>query len=164
MVAFSIHNLNFNGPLLWIGFNCLKATEPLWGGSLLFTSKFPEISGTHLINLRRMKGWVNFFRKSPHQNLCPSWGTPSPTWKWSLPPIWETSIPPHWKMKPPSRKWFLEKNLEISETVELFLWLTNKRHLALFTPSPLRFLKEYLITRKLMSLHSWNLQISKIFK
>ena len=24
-------------------FNCLKATEPLRGGSLLFTTKFPEI-------------------------------------------------------------------------------------------------------------------------
>ena len=30
--------------------------EPLGGGSLLFTPKFPEISGTHFINLRRMKG------------------------------------------------------------------------------------------------------------
>ena len=26
-----------------MGFNCLKATEPLWGVSLLFTTKFPEI-------------------------------------------------------------------------------------------------------------------------
>ena len=26
------------------------------GGSLLFTAKFPEISGTHLIDLGRMKG------------------------------------------------------------------------------------------------------------
>ena len=31
------------GPFLWIGFNCLKATEPLWGDSLLFTAKSPEI-------------------------------------------------------------------------------------------------------------------------
>ena len=31
----------------------------LRGGSLLFTTKFPEIPGTHFINLRRMKGWVN---------------------------------------------------------------------------------------------------------
>ena len=29
--------------------------EPLWGGSLLFTTKFPKISGTHLIDLRRIK-------------------------------------------------------------------------------------------------------------
>ena len=42
-----------------MGFNCLKATEPLRGGSLLFTSKFPEIHGTHLIDLGRMKGLVN---------------------------------------------------------------------------------------------------------
>ena len=36
---------------LWMGFNCLKATEPLRGGNLLFTTKFPEIPGTRLINL-----------------------------------------------------------------------------------------------------------------
>ena len=29
------------------------------GGSLLFTTKFPEIPGTHFINIRRMKGWVH---------------------------------------------------------------------------------------------------------
>ena len=32
--------------------------EPLRGGSLLFTTKLPEIPGTHFIKLRRMKGWV----------------------------------------------------------------------------------------------------------
>ena len=32
--------------------------EPLWGGSLLFTTKFPEIPGTHFIDLGRMNGWV----------------------------------------------------------------------------------------------------------
>ena len=30
--------------------------EALRGGSLLFTTKSPEIPGTHFINLRRMKG------------------------------------------------------------------------------------------------------------
>ena len=30
--------------------------EPLQGGSLLFTTKFPEIAGTHFINLGRMNG------------------------------------------------------------------------------------------------------------
>ena len=30
--------------------------EPLRGGSLLFTTKFPEIPGTHFIDLERMKG------------------------------------------------------------------------------------------------------------
>ena len=29
--------------------------EPLQGGSSLFTTKFPEIPGTHFINLGRMK-------------------------------------------------------------------------------------------------------------
>ena len=36
---------------LWMGFNCLKAKEPLSGDSLLFTSKSPEIPGTQLIHL-----------------------------------------------------------------------------------------------------------------
>ena len=30
--------------------------ESLQGGSLLFTTKFPEIPGTHFIDLGRMKG------------------------------------------------------------------------------------------------------------
>ena len=30
--------------------------EPLPGGSLLFTTQFPEIPGTHFINLGRIKG------------------------------------------------------------------------------------------------------------
>ena len=30
--------------------------EPLRGGSLLFTTKFPEVPGTHFIDLERMKG------------------------------------------------------------------------------------------------------------
>ena len=30
--------------------------EPLRGGSLLFTTKFPEVPGTHFIDLGRMKG------------------------------------------------------------------------------------------------------------
>ena len=46
------------GPFLWMGFNYLMATEPLRGGSLLFTTKFPEIPGTHLIKLERIKGYV----------------------------------------------------------------------------------------------------------
>ena len=39
-----------------MGFNCLKATEPLRGDGLLFTTKFQEIPGTHYIELGRMKG------------------------------------------------------------------------------------------------------------
>ena len=48
--------LKLYGPFLWMGFKCPKATEPLPGGSLFFTTKFPEIPRTHLIDLRRMKG------------------------------------------------------------------------------------------------------------
>ena len=44
------------GLFLWMRFWCLKATEPLRGGSLLFTTKFLEIASTHFINLERMKG------------------------------------------------------------------------------------------------------------
>ena len=33
-------------PFLWIDFKCLKAAEPVQGGSLFFTTKFPEIPGT----------------------------------------------------------------------------------------------------------------------
>ena len=47
-----------HGPFLWMGFNCLKVKEPLWGDSLLFTIKFPENHGTHFIDLGRKKGWV----------------------------------------------------------------------------------------------------------
>ena len=43
-------------PFLWIGFNFLKATEPLWEESLLLTTKSAETPGTHLIDLRRMAG------------------------------------------------------------------------------------------------------------
>ena len=46
------------GPFLWMDFNCLKATKPLRRG-LLFTTKSFEGPGTHLINFRRMKGYVN---------------------------------------------------------------------------------------------------------
>ena len=52
-------NLNFYGPFLWIGINCLKATEPLQGDSLLLTTQSPGVPGTDSIDLRRMKGWVD---------------------------------------------------------------------------------------------------------
>ena len=38
-----------------MGFNCLNATEPLRGDSLLFTTLSPRVPRTHLINLGRMK-------------------------------------------------------------------------------------------------------------
>ena len=39
-----------------MGINCLKAADPLLGGSLLFNSKSPEAFGTNIIELGRMKG------------------------------------------------------------------------------------------------------------
>ena len=60
----------------------------------------------------------DFFSKSPHQNQCPSWGTPPPPAHKNEAPNWKTPPPPpHWKVKPPSKKWFLEKNQKKSETV-----------------------------------------------
>ena len=38
------------GPFSWMGSNCLKATEPLRGYSLLFTVQFPEVPDTQLID------------------------------------------------------------------------------------------------------------------
>ena len=35
-------------PFLWMGFNCLKATEPLRGDSLLFINKSLGVTSTHL--------------------------------------------------------------------------------------------------------------------
>ena len=36
-------------------FNCFKATKPLRGDSLLFTTQLPGVPGTHLIDLGRMR-------------------------------------------------------------------------------------------------------------
>ena len=47
-------NLKLYGPLLWMEFSCLKATELLRGNSLLFTTQSPGVLGTDLIDPRRM--------------------------------------------------------------------------------------------------------------
>ena len=39
--------------------NCLKGTKPLQGDSLLFTTQSLGVPGTHLIDLGRVKDWVN---------------------------------------------------------------------------------------------------------
>ena len=44
-------------PFLWMGSNCLKVRAT--SRSLLLTTNFPEIPGTHFIKLGRMKGCVN---------------------------------------------------------------------------------------------------------
>ena len=45
--------INYIKAPLWIGFNCLKATEPLRGNSLVFTTQSLGVPGTYFINLRR---------------------------------------------------------------------------------------------------------------
>ena len=47
---------NFMAPFYGWG-STASRLEPLRGDSLLFTTKFPEISGTHFTDLGRMKGW-----------------------------------------------------------------------------------------------------------
>ena len=44
------------GPFLWMGFNCIKGTEPPRRDSLLFTTQETGVFGIHLIILGRMKG------------------------------------------------------------------------------------------------------------
>ena len=46
------------GPFLWMGFNCLKATATS-RRQFTFYHWVPRYSGTHFIDLGRMKGWVD---------------------------------------------------------------------------------------------------------
>ena len=46
---------NFIAPFYGWG-STTSRLEPLRGGSLIFTTKFPEISGAHFMDLGRMKG------------------------------------------------------------------------------------------------------------
>ena len=45
------------------GWGAIASRLPVWGdfeeAVYFFTTKFPEIPGTHFINLRRMRGWLN---------------------------------------------------------------------------------------------------------
>ena len=41
-----------------MGFNYLKTAQTLLEDNLLVITKSPEVPGTHLINLKRMEGWV----------------------------------------------------------------------------------------------------------
>ena len=49
---------NFMAPIYGWG-STASRLEPLRGGSLLFTTKFPEILGNHFISLGRMKDWAD---------------------------------------------------------------------------------------------------------
>ena len=52
--------------------------EQLWGGSLPFTNKFPEIPGTHFINIGRIKDWVNLGVTQWFWTRDPWIGNPAP--------------------------------------------------------------------------------------
>ena len=54
-VSFGYKKNKLYGPFYGWG-STTSRLEPLRRGSLLFTTKFPEIPGTHFIDLRRMKG------------------------------------------------------------------------------------------------------------
>ena len=61
MVAIDVRRLkktNFMAPFYGWG-STASRLEPLRGGSLLFTTKSPEIPGTHFIDLGIMKSWVD---------------------------------------------------------------------------------------------------------
>ena len=51
---------------------------PLRGGSLFFTTKFPDIPGTHFIDLGRMKGWVDLGATQWFWTQDPWIGNPGP--------------------------------------------------------------------------------------
>ena len=54
----SVTKKKLYGPFSWMG-SAASRLMPLRGGSLLFTTKFLDIPGTHFIGLGRMKVWVN---------------------------------------------------------------------------------------------------------
>ena len=60
-----------------MGFNCLKAKEPLRGDSSLFNTKSPVVPGTNFINLERIKGWVNLGATQWFRTPDPSTGNPA---------------------------------------------------------------------------------------
>ena len=55
MYVFKLKKKKLYGPFLWRG-STASGLEPLRGGSLLCTTKFSEIPGTHFVDLGRMKG------------------------------------------------------------------------------------------------------------
>ena len=56
--SYNVYKKNFMAPFYGWG-SVVTRLEPLRGGSLLFTAKFPEVPGTHFIDLGRMKGRVD---------------------------------------------------------------------------------------------------------
>ena len=61
-----------------MGFNCLKAAEPLREDNLIFTIKISEIPGTHLMDFGRIKGWVELGGTQWFWTQNPWIGNPAP--------------------------------------------------------------------------------------
>ena len=57
-----------------MGFNCLKATEPLHEDSLLFNIKSPGHPGIHLTDFGKIKGCANFGANQWFWNCDPKIG------------------------------------------------------------------------------------------
>ena len=64
--------------LLQIEFNCLTATEALQGDSLHLSTKSSEVHGTHMINLEKLKGWVDLWPPTGYWAYAPWMGNPEP--------------------------------------------------------------------------------------
>ena len=63
-------------PFLWMGFSCLKDTDPLRENSLLFTVKSSGIPGILLVNLGRMKCWFKLAATLQFRIRLPLIGNP----------------------------------------------------------------------------------------
>ena len=70
---------NLYGPFYGWGLTASSWLQPLQGGSLLFTIKFPEIPGTHFIDLARMTAWVELGATQWHWKRDSWIGNPA-TW------------------------------------------------------------------------------------
>ena len=68
---------NFMAPFCGWG-STASRLDPLRGGSLLFTTKSPEIPGTHFIGFGRMNGWVDLRTTQWFWTRDPWIGNPAP--------------------------------------------------------------------------------------
>ena len=72
-----INKKDFMHPFYGQG-STVSRLEPLRRGSLLFTTKFPEIPGNHFIDLGRMKGLVKLEATQWFSTWDPWIGNPAP--------------------------------------------------------------------------------------
>ena len=82
---------NFMAPFYGWG-STASRLQPLRGGSLLFTIQFPEIPGTHFIDLGRMKSWVDLGATLWFWTRDPWIGSPAP-WRLGLNKLGKACFP-----------------------------------------------------------------------